>query len=80
MRIAREVAVLGGLAPHGFNYINDKLTNLFMKKKIGFLDIVNFNEITLNKFFSRNPNQKKPSINDIVEFNKWIDRNIYLGE
>ena len=80
VRIAREVAVLGGLAPHGFNYINDKLTNLFMKKKIGFLDIVNFNEITLNKFFSRNPNQKKPSINDIVEFNKWIDRNIYLGE
>ena len=80
VRIAKEVAILGGLAPNGFNYINDKLANLFIKKKIGFLDIVNFNEVTLEKYFAKNSNIKEPSVGDIVEFNRWIDKNIYLGE
>tara|TARA_Y100001970_G_C14163801_1_gene820092 strand:+ start:408 stop:1559 length:1152 start_codon:yes stop_codon:yes gene_type:complete len=78
--VAKEVIRMGGLAPNGFNYINDKLVNLFIKEKIGFLDIVNFNVSTLEKYFANNSNINNPTINDIIDFNKWIDRNIYLGD
>jgi len=77
---AKDVTRMGGLAPNGFNYTNDKLVNLFINKKIGFLDIINFNIATLEKFFATNSNIKKPTIDDIFNFNNWIDGNIYLGE
>ena len=70
----------GGLAPNGFNYTNDKLVNFFLNRRIKFLDIINFNIATLDKFFATNSNIKKPTIDDILNFNKWIDENIYLGE
>ena len=35
---------VGGLAPHIFNYLNEFLVNLFIKKRIKFLDIVKLNE------------------------------------
>ena len=77
---AKEVTRIGGLAPNGFNYVNGKLVNLFIKKEIGFLDIINFNIATLEKYFATNSNIKKPTIDDILNFNKWIDENIYLGD
>ena len=77
---AKDIIKLGGLAPNGFNYANDKLVDLFIKGKINFLDIVNFNIVTLEKYFASNPNVKKPTIDDIHNFNKWIDSNIYLGD
>lgn len=80
INLAKEAIRIGGLAPNGFNYANDILVNLFINKKIGFLDIINFNIKTLEKYFSINSNIKKPTIDDIFNFNKWIDENIYLGE
>ena len=77
---AKYVAEMGGLAPNGFNYTNDKLVNLFINKKIKFLDIIDFNIATLEKFFAKNSNIKRPTIDDIFSFNKWIDENIYLGD
>ena len=77
---AKDVAKMGGLAPNGFNYTNDKLVSLFINKKIKFLDIINFNITTLEKFFAKNSNIKRPTIDDIFNFNKWIDKNIYLGD
>ena len=80
IQFARDVVRQGGLAPNGFNYANDKLVSLFLKKKIGFLDIVNFNMKTLEKYFAYNYNIEMPTVEDIFIFNKWIDKNIYLGE
>ena len=80
IKYAKEVVNVGGLAPNGFKYVNEKLVNLFLSKKINFLDIVNFNMATLDKFFSKNSNIERPTIEDIFNFNKWIDENIYLGD
>ena len=80
INLARDVVNKGGLAPNGFNYINEKLVNLFLDKKISFLDIVNLNIATLDKYFAKNTNIEKPTLDDIINFNKWIDENIYLGE
>ena len=77
---AKEIVNKGGLAPNGFNYANDKLVNLFLDKKIRFSDIINFNIATMDKYFGMNSNIEKPTIDDIFNFNKWIDENIYLGE
>tara|TARA_Y100000741_G_scaffold361389_2_gene345268 strand:+ start:5609 stop:6760 length:1152 start_codon:yes stop_codon:yes gene_type:complete len=76
----KDIMDKGGLAPNGFNYTNDKLVNFFLNRRIKFLDIINFNIATLDKFFATNSNIKKPTIDDILNFNKWIDENIYLGE
>ena len=78
--VAKEVIKMGGLAPNGFNYINDKLVNLFINEEIGFLDIINFNVATLEKYFANNSNISNPTIDNIIDFNKWIDYNIYLGD
>ena len=80
IKYCHEVLNLGGLAPCGFNYANEKLVNLFLKNKIRFLDIVQFNINTLDKFFAKNNNILYPATEDINNFNEWIDNNIYLGE
>ena len=80
INFAKEVSRIGGLAPNAFNYVNEKLVNLFIDKRIQFLDIVNFNISTLEKYFASNSNINKPTIDDIYNFNKWIDSNIYLGD
>ena len=80
INLAKEIVNIGGLAPNGFNYTNEKLVNLFLDKKIRFSDIINFNIATMDKYFGMNSNIEKPTIDDIFNFNKWIDENIYLGE
>ena len=80
IKVAKEVLDKGGLAPNAFNYTNEKLVNHFINKNIGFLDIVNFNIETLDKYFAKNSNIENPTIDDILNMNKWIDENIYLGE
>ena len=37
------------------NYLNEVLVNLFMKKRIKFLDIVKLNEMNMDKFFESIP-------------------------
>ena len=53
---------------------------LFKKVYTPLVDIINFNMKTLEKYFAYNSNIEKPTVEDIFNFNKWIDKNIYLGE
>jgi len=59
--------------------LNEILVNLFIKKKIKFLDIVKLNEVNMDKFFGKNSNIASPKLNDIKNINNWIDNNLYLG-
>ena len=70
---------MGGLAPHIFNYLNEILVKLFVKKKIKFIEIVKFNEINLDIIFKKNINIINPKIEDIKKINNWIDNNLYIG-
>ena len=79
LRLAFQVMKMGGLAPHIFNYLNEKLVHLFMEQKIKFVDIVKLNEINLEKIFSKNSNISKPNLSDMKIINYWIDNNIYIG-
>ena len=74
-----QVMKMGGLAPHIFNYLNESLVNLFILKKIKFMDIVKLNEINLNKIFAQNSNISNPKLSDIKNINNWIDNNLYIG-
>ncbi len=80
IKLAYKVLKIGGLAPHIFNYNNEVLVNHFLLKKIRFLDIVNFNEITLMNFFKNNKNIDRPSLKDIHISSIWINKNIFLGK
>ena len=79
VELGYQVMKIGGLAPHIFNYLNEVLVNLFMKKRIKFLDIVKLNEMNMDKFFGKNSNIVNPKLNDIKNINYWIDNNLYLG-
>ena len=80
IKLAYKVIEIGGLAPHVFNYNNEILVNHFLSNKIKFLDIVKYNEITLNKFFKYNKNVIRPSLQDIQNSSLWINKNIFLGK
>ena len=80
IKLAYEVLELGGLAPHIFNYNNEILVNHFLEKKIKFLDIVKFNNITLKKYFKNNKNIIHPRFKDIHNSSLWINKNIFLGK
>ena len=80
IRLAYKVLEIGGLAPHIFNYNNEVLVNLFLQKKIRFLDIVKYNEITLMKFLESNKNIFQPNLKDINNTSMWINKNIFLGK
>jgi len=79
IKLGYKVLKKGGLAPHIFNYNNDLLVNMFLKDKIKYLDIVRYNEITIDKFFKKNKNIKNPNYNQIINTSRWIEKNIYLG-
>ena len=80
IRLAYKVLEIGGLAPHIFNYNNEILVTHFLEKKIGFLDIVKYNEITLKKFLKSNKNITQPNLKDIHKSSIWINKNIFLGK
>ena len=80
IKLAYQVLKIGGLAPHIFNHNNEILVNHFLNKRIKFIDIVNFNEKTLRKFFKNNKNIINPNLNDIHNCSMWINKNIFLGK
>ncbi len=80
IKLAKQVMKEGGLAPHVFNYLNEKLVNLFLKRKINFTQIVELNEKNLELVFKRNNNKIYLNIDDIYDINHWIDENIYIGD
>ena len=79
IKFVYDVIKIGGIAPHVMNYNNEILVNLFLKEKIGFLDIVKFNELTLKKYFKENDNIQNPTLEDLISANKWIDLNIIIS-
>ncbi len=80
IKLAFKVLEIGGLAPHVFNYNNEILVNHFLRKKIQFLDIVKYNEITLKEFLKCKKNVVRPSLRDIHNCSLWINKNIFLGK
>ena len=80
IRLAYKVLEIGGLAPHILNYNNEILVNHFLQKKIKFLDIIKYNEITLKKFLIYEKNIARPSLQDIHNCSLWINKNIFLGK
>ena len=80
VKLAYKVLEIGGLAPHIFNYNNEVLVSQFLQKKIRFLDIVKYNEITLKNFFKKNKNINKPNLKDLHFCSMWINKNIFLGK
>ncbi len=80
IKLAYKVLKIGGLAPHIFNYNNEVLVNFFLQRKIKFIDIVKYNEITLKKFLKHNKNVDQPNLKDIHNCSIWINKNIFLGK
>ncbi|MDG2416838.1 MAG: hypothetical protein P8M06_03820 [Pelagibacterales bacterium] len=65
-----------GIAPHLFNYINDKLVKLFLEGFIKYTKIVNFNERVIELYFKSHQNINEPNIEDLNESSIWVDANI----
>ena len=80
IKLAYKVLEIGGLAPHIFNFSNELLVNLFLQKKIKFLDIVKYNEITLRKFLDDDKNIVQPNLKDIHNSSIWVNKNLFLGK
>tara|TARA_B100001063_G_scaffold244742_1_gene278422 strand:- start:1293 stop:2444 length:1152 start_codon:yes stop_codon:yes gene_type:complete len=65
-----------GIAPHLFNYINDKLVKLFLLGMIKYTKIINYNERIIELYFKSHQNINNPNIEDLNESNIWVDENI----
>ena len=65
-----------GIAPHIFNYVNDKLVKLFLLGSIKYTNIVYFNERIIELYFKSHQNINEPNIGDLNESSIWVDENI----
>ena len=65
-----------GIAPHLFNYINDKLVKLFLERVINYTKIVNFNERIIELFFKSHQNIDEPNLDDINEASDWVNQHL----
>lgn len=61
--LARQAGIIGGSMPTVMNAANEKAVALFLDKKIGFLDIIDIMEKSMN----RHVNIKNPSLEDILQ-------------
>lgn len=61
--LARQAGITGGSMPTVMNAANEKAVALFLDKKIGFLDIIDIIEKSMN----RHVNIKNPSLEDILQ-------------
>ena len=74
--LGKYIMQIDGIAPHLFNYINDKLVNLFLDGMIKYTKIVNFNERIIELYFKSHQNTNEPNIDDLNESSIWVDENI----
>ena len=74
--LGKYIMQIDGIAPHLFNYINDKLVNLFLDGMIKYTKIVNFNERIIELYFKSHQNTNEPNIDDLNETSIWVDENI----
>ena len=79
INLGKQVMKMGGLAPNAFNYLNEILVQCFIRGLIKFTDIVDLNEINIERLFAKNRNIVSPKLDDIKNINNWIDHNMYLG-
>ena len=75
-KLGRDVMQADGIAPHIFNYVNDKLVKLFLLGSIKYTNIVYFNERIIELFFKSHHNIEEPNIEDINESSAWVDQNL----
>ena len=75
-KLGKYIMQKDGIAPHLFNYINDKLVKLFLEGAINYSKIVNFNEKLIELYFRSHKNLNEPNIEDLNESNNWVDENL----
>ena len=72
IKLINKTLKLGFLAPTMLNASNEVLVNMFLEKKIGFLDIVKkINKIFRDKEFKKYAKRKTTSIKDIKMADNW---------
>ena len=74
--LGKNIIQKDGIAPHLFNYINDKLVKLFLEGAINYTKIVHFNEKIIELYFKSHQNINEPNMDDLSESNIWVDENI----
>jgi len=72
IKLINKCLTLGTLTPTIINECNEVLVNMFLRKKIGFLDIIkNINKIFRDKDFKKYARRKPRSIKDIKIADNW---------
>jgi len=72
IKLIKKCFTLGQSTPIIINASNEVLVDLFLKEKIGFLDIVrSINKILMNKDFKKYAKRKPSSIKDIQMADNW---------
>ena len=72
IKLINKCLTLGILTPTIVNAANEVLVNMFLNKKIGFLDIVSkINEIFKDKDFKKYATRNAASINDVKISDNW---------
>jgi len=72
IKLINKCLTLGVLTPTIVNAANEVLVNMFLNKKIGFLDIVSkINEIFKDKDFKKYATRNAASINDVKISDNW---------
>ena len=72
VKLIEKCLNLGFLAPTIINASNEVLVSQFLRKKIGFLDIVeNINKIIKDKDFKKYARRKPVSIKDVKIVDNW---------
>ena len=69
MQLAYAAGRAGGLMPAVLNAANEQAVALFLREKIGFLDIPRLIEQVCDRFKAQNNTQ--PSLEDIVSADQW---------
>ncbi|MGB5711309.1 MAG: 1-deoxy-D-xylulose-5-phosphate reductoisomerase, partial [Waterburya sp.] len=75
MQLAYAAGRAGGLMPAILNAANEQAVALFLKEKIGFLDIPRLIEAVCDRFSSQNTSE--PSLDDILAADQWARRAIF---
>ncbi|MDC0032035.1 hypothetical protein OAJ23_01095 [Pelagibacteraceae bacterium] len=75
-KLGKYVMQIDGIAPHIFNYVNDKLVNLFLLKRIKYTNIVYYNERIIELFFKSHQNIDEPNLDDINEASDWVNQHL----
>ena len=78
MQLAYAAGRAGGLMPAVLNAANEQAVALFLKEKIGFLDISRSIETVCDRFTSQNT--ALPNLEDILSADRWARRAILDAE